>query len=474
MAALLPPLALLCGCDNPQKAPAATSDPLAVLGDPESGPRAVAAAMDTLDSDPTRKEYVQALRKMLHQPGWPMATREKAFERLERNDPDALKRTLELQLPRMDALEWRRKLCQMIAQRGWVDMAPTLVRAWAEPRPGWVERDEERPERQALEQLVGKDKVPDYLFQTLLEADAVSAQNLRTRCWEILVRLGQRERLEALLRDASLKPNDLFLADLRAGALELGLFPANREEILWVRKLREPSRKAFWQDAAVAVQRLPDARRRTLEIRDIPVVVAAQRHRPALVAATDDELYSGLEAWLRSPVSKPEKTIDFEGWSGEFRQRLREWRPDLTWGDLLAMSLAVEALQVPQVRAHLFDYADRDVRDKTTEYGGVIRLDDQGRYEVVEFPPRVRGNDERFEAPQELLDAGYTALFHFHFHATKHENERYAAPAQGDFMYANNTRANALTFTFIKKDLLNVDYYRHGGVSVDLGSIRRP
>jgi len=472
--ALVLPTAAISACDNPQKAPAPSSNPLGVLSNTESGPKAVAAAMDELDRDPTQKEYVQALRKMIHQPGWPMATREKAFDRLERNDLEALKRTLELQLPRMDALEWRRKLCQMIAERQWMDMAPTLVRAWAEPRPGWVDRDEDRPERQALERLVGKDQVPEYLFQTLLQADAVSAQNLRTRCWEMLIRLGQRERLIALLQDASLKPNDLFLADLRAGALELGLFPANREEILWVRKLREPSRKAFWQEAAEAVKQLPQSRRLGLEVRDIPVVVAVARHRPELFSATSDELYAGVEAWLRSPGSKPEKTIDFEGWSGEFRQRLREWKPDLTWGDLLALRLAVEAIQVPQVRVHLFDYADRDLRDKTTEYGGVIRLDDQGRFEVVEFRPRVRGNDERFEAPQELLDAGYTALFHFHFHATKYENDRYAAPAQGDFMYANNTRANALTFTFIKRDLLNVDYYRHGGVSVDLGSIPRP
>lgn len=475
LAPLFMQLAFLGGCQSQGKSPSGgVSDPLATLANPDSGNTAVATAMDILDRDPTQKDYVQALRRMLHQPGWTMQAREMAFDRLWQNDREALQRTLELQLPRLEALEWRRRVCQLIVEKQWVELAPTLVRAWATPRPGWVDRDEDRPERQALEKLVGKDKVPDYLFETLLAADAVSAQNLRTRCWELLIRLGQRERLVVLLQDASIKPDDAFLQDLRAGVLELGVFPANREEILWIRKLREPSRRAFWQEAASAVAALPSQRRLGLEARDLPVVVVAARHRPALLASSDGELAAAIEAHLSSPAAQPIKTISFEGWSGEFRQLFRQWRPDLSWGDLLAITLAIEAIQVPEVRAHLFDYADRDLRDKSTEYGGVIRLDQQGRYEVVEFRPRVRGNDERFEAPQDMLDAGYTALFHFHYHATRYDNERYAAPAQGDFMYADNTRANALTFTFIKKDILNVDFYRHGGVSVDLGSIRRP
>lgn len=467
-------LVCVAGCaSNGSTSSTGVADPLATLASPESRDGQLVAAMDILDRDPTDKAYVQALRKMLHQSGYTVKARTLALDRLAKNDFDAMVRTLEVQLPRLEALEWRRRVCEIIAERQWTVLAPTLVRAWADPRPGWVENDSERPERIALEKLVGKDKVPDYLFETLLESNAVSAQNLRSRCWEMLIRLGQRERLVALLSDASIKPDDLFLVDLRAAALELGVFPRNREEILWVRKLHEPSRREFWNEAAQAVKALPEERRLAVEVRDLPVIVAAARHRPELLTASSRELLQGLEAYLASPTAKPIKTIDFEGWAGEYKQRLQEWSKELTWSDLAAMTLAVQALQVPQVAAHLFDYADRDRRDRTAEFGGVIRLDEKGRFEVLEFAPRVRGNDERFDAPQEMLDAGYTALFHFHFHATRSDNAKYAAPAQGDMQYAENTRANALTFTFIDQDTLNVDFYRHGGVSVDLGSVHR-
>ena len=135
------------------------------------------------------------------------------------------------------------------------------------------------------------------------------------------------------------------------------------------------------------------------------------------------------------------------------------------------MLIAAEALEVPQVVSHLLDYAERDKADKTTEYGGVIALDEQGRYEVLEFPPRIRHHDQKFIAPQAMLDEAYTALFHFHMHVQQNRNENYAGPGYGDMTYADSTRANCLVFTFVKAGTLNVDYYRHGRVLVDLGVI---
>ena len=73
-----------------------------------------------------------------------------------------------------------------------------------------------------------------------------------------------------------------------------------------------------------------------------------------------------------------------------------------------------------------------------------------------------------------MLDAAYTSLFHFHLHVQRYRNADYAGPGFGDVNYADNTRANCLVFTFVSKDAMNVDYYRHGRVLVDLGEIRRP
>jgi hypothetical protein len=40
--------------------------------------------------------------------------------------------------------------------------------------------------------------------------------------------------------------------------------------------------------------------------------------------------------------------------------------------------------------------------------------------------------------------------------------------------YADNTRANCLVFTFVDENTMNLDFYRHDGVLVDLGVILRP
>ena len=72
-----------------------------------------------------------------------------------------------------------------------------------------------------------------------------------------------------------------------------------------------------------------------------------------------------------------------------------------------------------------------------------------------------------------MFDAAYTALFHFHFHAQKLRNGDHAGPGIGDKNYANNTRANCLVFTYINEETMNVDYYRHGGVVIDVGTISK-
>ena len=98
-------------------------------------------------------------------------------------------------------------------------------------------------------------------------------------------------------------------------------------------------------------------------------------------------------------------------------------------------------------------------------------LDRKGRFEILEFPPRIRHHDQKFLASQAMLDAGYTALFHFHYHVQRFRNDDYAGPGFGDVNYADNTRANCLVLTSVRRGALNVDFYRHGRVLVDLGVI---
>jgi hypothetical protein len=428
-------------------------------------------AMEALDAQPDDPAYVEQLCRLIYRPGYTVQVREAAFERLEANDPEALKKTIRNKLPQMGARGWHERLCELVADRQWTELTPGLVSSWAQ-KIGFVD-DLQRPEYEALARLYGRDHVIDAVFTVLMESTKPYQMGLRTRCWELLHRLGQRQRLLELLAGEQGDPDDLMVADLRAAANDLRVVPRTREEVLRVRKLRQPQHLAFWSKAAGVVASLPEARLEQLELRDLPILVAASVHDPWLLTADESELYGQVAAYTAASQLhiNPGR---FTGFPGSYEQRLVDHRKVLTWGDLAAMLLAVRALEVPQVVAHLFDYADRDHEDETCEYGGVIRLDETGRFEILEFPPRFRRRDNEFIASQEMMDASYTAVFHFHYHVQRPRNGRYAVPGIGDLNYADNTRANCLVLTFINRDTLNVDFYRYGRVIVDLGEVKRP
>jgi hypothetical protein len=443
-------------------------DPRAALADTHALPRTQIAAMEALDESPD-EQYLEQLHGLIWKPGYTPQVRLAAFERLERHDLEGLRRTIRQRLPQLTAYEWLQDLCAMIADRGWAELTPALVSSWARPSP--FISDDDRPEQHALASLHGEDRLTDLIFRLFVDEASVHNQGLRTRCWELMHRLGERQRLLDLVASTGPTTDDLMLHDIRAGAVELGIVPRNREEILWLRQLRMPERAGFWQEASSALSHMGESRRSALELRDLAIVVAAWRHEPELLQAPESDLHARLAAYLRA-----QRHHDAASNYGAMRgrpERLHAWRDDLTWGDLAAMLMAVRAMQVPQIVEHLFDYAERDRIDTTTEYGGVIRLDERGRFELLEFPPRIRRHGNMFIAPQEMFDAGYTALFHFHNHAQRHHNAQNAGPGFGDMQYADNTRANCLVFTFITRDTLNVDFYRHGRVAIDLGEVRR-
>lgn len=459
---------LLVGCS----AHMSIANPMAELARTPNTPNRQLAAMQMLDQNPDDKDYLHSLHRIVWFPGYTLEVREAAVERLAARDLENLKKTLRRHLPNMAALEGRRRLCEIIAERGWTDLTPALVSGWAVEIIGQRD-DSQRPECIALARMHGYDNLPDVIFDLMVESNRVAEQGLRTRCWNLLHRLGYRDRLVSLLRDREPPRDDLMLVDLHEGAIELGIVPYNREEILWLRKLRQPEHAGFWTEAIAAMAELPERRRNGLEMKDLPIVVSARRHDPELLKQDAEGLYARLEASLQGRKHY-DRGSRFDESVRARKDRLREWRAELTWGDLAAMLIADRAISVPQVADHLFDYAQRDRADETTEYGGVIRLDEKGRFEILEFPPRIRRHDQQFNAPQEMLDAGYTALFHFHFHVQRAMNGEYAGPGFGDKNYADNIRANCLVFTSVNRTTMNVDYYRHGGVIVDLGEVRMP
>jgi hypothetical protein len=322
--------------------------------------------------------------------------------------------------------------------------------------------------------LYGADRVGDALFAVMNEAHPLRQASLRARTWELLMRIGERDRLKQLVTSSSVRPDDVMLRDIKQLVDDLGILPETREELLWLAKLRQTASPAYWKLAGEALRAVPEAQKSAFELRGVPVAMAAFRYEPSLLAQTREQLYDDLMVRLKTRDAS-KYGANFTGWDtgGKRTEALGMQRDEVKWIDLVACNLALKMLDDPAVRATLFDIGDRDQQDRRTEYGGVVRIDDAGNWQVVEVRPRITGSDTRFEAPQDLFDQGYTALFHFHLHAQDYENGSYAGPHMGDFAYANSTRANCLVFTFIRRDTMNADFYRHGPIVVDLGTFRR-
>ncbi len=446
-------------------------DPAAELADPGTLPDRRIAAIEAIPiaGSPSDRE-LELLEEHVRASGRTPRERVAAARRLAELDRDRAMSLLRRELPNLPALQGLAALCELIAAEGWVELTPALVSSWARVVPDASLPDLERPEARAIAALHGEDRVVAVVFEVLASRWGDSAP-LRTRAWELLVRLGERERLADLVAAVPADTDDAMMSDLATGLRDLGVLPGNREEMLWLRRLREPARRAFWDEARDALAGFSAQRRLAMELRDVPVAVSVMRHRPDLADASNEQLQQSLAERLRGARQVSREDV---GGGRAVEDRLRDWRGRLTWGDLAAMHLALDAFAEPALRRHLFDYARRDRDDRGTEYGGVLAMDERGRYELLEFPPRMRRGDRRFVATQQMLDAAYTALFHFHLHVQEPSNAAYAGPGFGDRSYADAVRANCLVFTSLSADELNVDYYRHGRVSVDLGTVRRP
>jgi len=430
--------------------------------------------MNTLDEQVgiQNEDYQKLLQRLLWAPGYTNEARLEAVYRLWAQDPEGTIRVIRQQLPRLNNWSWLTELCQWIAEEEVLELNEALISSWASPSPIVVSEDE-RPEYIALVAMNGEDAVIDVVFESLLQSNKTWKQGYRSRCWELLHRLSERELLIELLHSDLVQEDDLFLHDLRKAMNDFGVVPFRREEILWIRELAKPEYEDFWGEAMLALNELSVERRQDIEMRDIPIAVSLRRHgKPGALTRSADEIINSVEKYTQ----KQKHYFEREG-GGNYQagsEILRTHKEKLTWGDAIALEIALKALAVPQVRTHLFDYAKRDHDDITTEYGGVIALDEKGRFEVLEFEPKIRRHDRQFNAPQEMFDAAYTALFHFHFHAQKYRNGDHAGPGMGDKNYATNTRANCLVFSYINENTMNVDYYRHSGVVVDLGTISIP
>ncbi len=433
----------------------------------------------------------EAVKRIAWQAGLTAPARIRALELLETDPNDENAADTRSMMRLMLAVEPDTGVGGYIAGRAganrWQEFAPALVRSWARLRAGTP--DTERPERAALLAIAPNQPVEStvfVVFESPLPANLSGpeqdrADKARRAAWEVLSRLDASGSRRAVLLAASSSgvTDDPLVADLRASATDLKAVPLTASQLEWVSSLRRDA--AWWAEARAVVASLPADRLDGWALRHVEPVRWASTNRPAWLALDRAALLAQLRASFqgRSIFTRGERA------GGE---TLADWADRLTWGDLLTLAAIDEAVRWPGLGIALAEHIDRDRRDTSTEYGGILQWQSRrpgsaaagttdtgsGTFVPVIYPPRPtqRQGDRRFVASSDMLTAGASALAHFHFHAQRDDNADYAGPSGGDMDYAQDQGRACVVFTTVRAGVVNADYYQPGGITVDLGEVR--
>jgi hypothetical protein len=424
-----------------------------------------ATAREKLPTDPRR---IAALERLLYEPGHPFEMRRFAIDELAAIDEKRFRQDLSVRITLIQSQETLDYLFSLAKQRQWGDFTPTLVRQYA--RPSSTVSDENRPERAMIEQLNPGKRVERVVLEVFANADAKASVTQQAAAWELLCRLVKSDELVDMLAQAQGKSS--LVTDLKSCALELRTLPRNREGLLWLAYLRDPNRRALWNEMRDAVAKLNDEQRRGLEMRHLTVVRRLSDERRAWsrekVLSEIKLKLQGAEHFTKGPT--------FDGGAPDQPQLLRESESKLSWADLQTIDTLLEAMRNPTTASAFFSQADADLIDTGSEHGGVLDFAwpvASAGFVAQKFDPVTRSHDLKFYASPALIERAYTSLAHYHFHAQEHRNRDFAGPGRGDMELAGRLNFNFIVLTFIDENRLNVDYYDPNGVIVDLGTMRR-
>lgn len=424
--------------------------------------RAVEQAEQTLGADPRR---VEALQRLVIEAGYPVWLREHAVDELTRIDEASFRGFLRKNLHRISGQDTLTYVLERAVQGKWAEVTPAIVRRYADREAPGVS-DAQRPERRALEQLHEGRDAASLAWSVFIDAEKLASPTERVAAWVLLNRLWDPIQLRTRLREAP--ASSALIADLKASQEELGILPEHVEGVLWLVSLRDSGRRAFWDRAVSAASRLRDDQRAGLELRHLPVLL---RLSESQWAADREQLLARLRDRLRSSENHLlGSQTDFAGIRRP--QLLQEWAAKLSWADLAAIGLLLDALEDSSFVAAMFEQAEADRRDTQSEHGGVLDIDEATRRPIARsYAPLAAQSDQKFLPSPRMIEDLYTVVAHYHFHAQGYHNSDYAGPGSGDIALAERLGFNGLVLTFIDRDRLNVDYYQSGGVTIDLGTL---
>lgn len=417
-------------------------------------------------SDPAR---VKALQAMVWQRGYPPRFSNYAVDQLVAVDEEAAKTFLADAILLVRDWETIHHIIDTAVRRNWRDFSPALVAQYSLRTPAYD--DDERPEKKAIETLNPGQTAAAVAMEVFSGKRPGRDARTQAMAWQLLSRLMEPGELKRRL--ARLEPTTPMVADFQAGAADLHVIPVNKETATWLTVLRTEPNRTYWNRLKQIVTGLSEGQKRGLELRHLAVVAWAADHDPSALTMNRAELmtearshYDARRHHLRGPT--------YDGPMEDHPQRLHDWRDELVWGDLLVMRLIRKGMADPHAVRKWFAQADADLKDRSTEYGGLIKRVD-GKVLPTIYAPATRLHDLKYVPPAELVLDAYTAYAHYHFHAQEYRNRRYAGPGVGDLKRTAKTQQfNSIVLTFIDENTLNVDYYQPDEAVIDLGEIHRP
>jgi hypothetical protein len=495
---------LLVGCSSLQSEKyTSTGNPLLDLRNPELFERdRIAAAREAWAEVEAGVRVRERTRQAFKNLAWSSATTHELrltiidllmSDTSEEGSADS-RRMARLLLPTEKSPEIVRVLSERCALNGWDEMVPALVRSYSRISPNVPDRD--RDERRAIETLRPQMSVEAVIFETFLhpaqglddtQEQVVLRVAKRTRddAWGLLSRLDEEGEggLRASMLAGVQQTGDLSsgtagtLRDLRAADKNLWIMPSTSLELEWLEQiLRNPEEKkananrTWWSETVSAVSTLSTEQRTNLELRHLEPIRWSMANRPAWIEMDRQALGMILADRLSQREIRKRKPV-----KGELRrlEAFRDWVDQMSWADILGVLVVDEAVHQEDVIEQIFVQRALDRKDEKTEYGGIFDAGDDNRFRAILFRPRARDrvSDERFVASDDMMRFSDRSLAHYHFHANKRSNSKYAGPSAGDLINANLSGRSCVVLTSLGKEELNVDVYLPSGVVIDLGRI---
>lgn len=470
------PLASCAGPSSSDTTPAAITDRSAKLS---ARIDAVARTDEFIQSGALEPGAArEALKRVVWERSAPTELRAAAVEQLltdEPNMPDT-RRLFALMLPTEPDAQIVALMGRQGAARGWTELAPPIVRRWARSaalRDNKVGKND--PERRALAELLPGRDPADTVFDVFLgrlnaDGDAMRDRD-RAEAWGLLMALEPDERRLMDQLTSQAVPDDALTASVVWSANHLRTVPRTSEQLAWVRRLQDAPNADFRAHTADIVSRLSPEQMRGWSLGHLAGALYTAREHPDRLARTRDDLLAlAAERLSGRTVYRRDEASSFKG------ETLRDNADALSWGDAIMLHAALDATDDAALAGAFFTAAERDRRDQTTEFGGVIdAITGRGLVSTV-YPPRPteRMGDDRFIASEEMLKAADRSMLFFHFHADEYTNRRFAGPSQGDLDLVRRQGRCSLVLTFISTSMLDADFYTPAGAVVDLGAIARP